>query len=282
MATDTTEVESPDFSKPWKFSDVVLVVEEQKFHVHRAILAFWSPVFEKMFTSEFQEKEKNEIPLPGKKASEIRELLSFAYPSLTGKAITAENCYFLLKLALEYQMVTIAESCENFMVDRIKAKPKDSILSDLVFAQTFKLEKLKLASGEQAHCLSLEELKKDEMYEQVQPENLKEIKEGIITRLQRELEGAKGESQLMQRTIDDMKKLNAGVKSDSLRQLDYVTKVLLNHAASKEQFSYIGCTDTDSYLRALKCDRSRKTCTCESLGEASEYLVLLKRSLECL
>ena len=47
-----------------------------------------------------------------------------------------------------------------------------------------------------------------------------------------------------------MKKLNAGVKTNSLRQLDYGTKCLLNHmhAASKEQFSYIGCTDTDSYL----------------------------------
>ena len=33
----------PDFSKPWKCSDVVLVVEDQKFHVHRYTLAMWSP-----------------------------------------------------------------------------------------------------------------------------------------------------------------------------------------------------------------------------------------------
>ena len=64
-----------DFLEPWKLSDVILLVEDQKFHVHRSILAFWSPVFEKMFTSGFKEKNNDEIPLPGKKASEILHLL---------------------------------------------------------------------------------------------------------------------------------------------------------------------------------------------------------------
>ena len=54
MATVKGKDESPDFSQPWKFSDVVLVVEDKKLHVHRAVLALCSPVFEKMFTSEFQ------------------------------------------------------------------------------------------------------------------------------------------------------------------------------------------------------------------------------------
>ena len=62
-----------DFSQPWKFSDVVLVVEEERLHVHRAVLAIASPVFEKMFTLEFQEKDKNEIPLPGKSSTEIKD-----------------------------------------------------------------------------------------------------------------------------------------------------------------------------------------------------------------
>ena len=46
----------PDFSEPWLFSDVVFVVEDKKFHVHRYVLAQWSPVFETMFSSEFKEK----------------------------------------------------------------------------------------------------------------------------------------------------------------------------------------------------------------------------------
>ena len=66
--TNDSLVGLPDFSEPWKFSDVVLVVEDQKFHVHRSTLSIWSPVFETMFTSMFKEKNINEIPLPGKKA----------------------------------------------------------------------------------------------------------------------------------------------------------------------------------------------------------------------
>ena len=179
-----SEVESPDFSQPWKLSDLVLVVEEERFHVHRALLAFWSPVFEKMFTSEFQEKDKSEVPLPGKKASEIKEMLMLIYPSLTERQITDENCYFLLKLAHEYQMEAIVNRCEDFMAENVNVERKESALANLVFAQTYGLEKLKLASMNQAYGFSLEDLKQDELFDQIEPDNLQEITEGIIKRLQ--------------------------------------------------------------------------------------------------
>jgi len=64
------------FSSPWHFSDVVLIVEERRFHVHKGTLSMWSPVFETMFTSEFLEKTALEIPLPGKRADEVEVLLN--------------------------------------------------------------------------------------------------------------------------------------------------------------------------------------------------------------
>ena len=67
--------DSLDFSKPWQFSDVVLVVEEDRFHVHRNILGMWSEVFTTMFTAEFKEKTARDVPLPGKKSSHIKEML---------------------------------------------------------------------------------------------------------------------------------------------------------------------------------------------------------------
>ena len=140
------EVTSLDFSQPWKLSDLVLVVEKERFHVHRAILAFWSPVFEKMFTAEFQEKDANEVPLPGKKASQIKEMLLLIFPSVTEREITEENGYFLLKLAHEYQMEAIVKRCEDFMAENVNVKRKESVLANLVFAQTYELEKLRLAS----------------------------------------------------------------------------------------------------------------------------------------
>ena len=205
--------ESQDFTQPWKFSDVVLVVEDQKFHVHRAVLAVCSPVFEEMFTSEFQgngakqhvhravrtvrspvfegmctsEFQGNgekEIPIPGKMASEIMELLQIIYPSVEEK-LTEENCYRLLRLADEYKMMAIVHRCETFIVEKIN-KSKQEVLVELVFAQTYNLQKLKRKCIQQAQYISLEELKNDNVYDQIHFENIKEIMEGIIIRLRNE------------------------------------------------------------------------------------------------
>ena len=236
--------ESQDFTQPWKFSDVVLVVEDQKFHVHRAVLAVCSPVFEEMFTSEFQWNgqkehvdrsvfavrrspvfEKNftsefqwwnggrqhlhravravrspvceemftptfqgngqkEIPIPGKMASEIMELLQIIYPSVEEK-LTEENCYRLLRLADEYKMKAIVHRCETFIVEKIN-KSKQEVLVELVFAQTYNLQKLKRKCIQQAQCFTLEELKNDNVYDQIHFENIKDIMEGIILRLRNE------------------------------------------------------------------------------------------------
>ena len=50
-----------------------------KQHLHRAVRAVRSPVCEEMFTSEFQGNGQKEIPIPGKMASEIMELLQIIY-----------------------------------------------------------------------------------------------------------------------------------------------------------------------------------------------------------
>ena len=78
---------SPDFSSPWHFSDVVLVVEGTKFYVHKSTLSMWSPVFEKMFTSPFAERSANEIPLPGKRQNEIEVLLRLIYSNGTRQQV---------------------------------------------------------------------------------------------------------------------------------------------------------------------------------------------------
>ena len=67
------------FSEPWEDSDLVLVVEDKRFHVHRQILSLHSPVFKAMLKSQFKEATANEIPLPGKKANEILSFLKQLY-----------------------------------------------------------------------------------------------------------------------------------------------------------------------------------------------------------
>ena len=194
MADKESNCEPQDFTQPWKFSDVVLVVEGEKLHVHRAVLALCSPVFETMLTSEFQEKEKKEISLPGKKANEVKELLQVIYPTVERKPpdeIKVENCHYLLSLAHEYQMAAITQRCEDFIVKIMKesfsVKKDPDIIAELVFAQTYNLKKLKQASIELAQSLALPELKKQKGYNEIDPENLQEIMERMITRLQSQL-----------------------------------------------------------------------------------------------
>ena len=67
-----------DFTKPWRSSDVIFLVDEQ-FYVHRWVLAMWSPVFEKMFISNFSERKETEISFPNKASAEFKEILAMVY-----------------------------------------------------------------------------------------------------------------------------------------------------------------------------------------------------------
>ena len=143
---------------------------------------------------EFQEKEKKEISLPGKKANEVKELFQVIYPTVERKPpdeIKDENCHYLLSLAHEYQIEAISQRCEDFIVKTMKesfsAKKNPDIIAELVFAQTYNLKKLKQASIELAQSLTLPELKKQKGYDEIHSENLQEIMESMITRLQSQL-----------------------------------------------------------------------------------------------
>ena len=213
MAQANAPAYPTDFLEPWKLSDVVLVVEDQKFHVHRSILVYWSPVFEKMFTSEFKEKNKDEIPLPGKKASEIKQLLYMLYPSLEEKQVTKTNCYFLLELAHEYRIESIVEKCQSFMVVMVKEKMEDDVLAMLIYGQKYQLKTLISACIDGARRLSLEQLKQHK--KEIEPDNYLQIAEGIIQRLE---------------TLETQCKK---VKEGSLRCLDRVCESLYRHARAK-------------------------------------------------
>ena len=43
-----------DFARPWDLSDLAFVVEGQRIHVSKTVLAMWSPVMKAMFTDDFK------------------------------------------------------------------------------------------------------------------------------------------------------------------------------------------------------------------------------------
>ena len=127
------------FSQPWKGSNLILLVEGIKFHVHRGVLILCSPVFEAMLSSNFKEKSANEIPLPGKVADENVQLLEAIYPDRKFP-VTKENCSLLLRLSNEYQIGVLKADCENYVNAWCeKDMTKDEAIEVIVLSQTYPL-----------------------------------------------------------------------------------------------------------------------------------------------
>lgn len=158
------ELGKPEFSKPWTLTDVILVVEDEKFHVHRSMLAMWSPVFEKMFTLDFKEKHLEEVPLSEKKASEIREMLLVMY--VKTKPVTENNVFFLLELAQEYQMDQLRHLCEECLIGKTT---KSQAIAFLVLAQRYGLDRLAEVCITRGANLSLQEIHNHEKYSDLDP-----------------------------------------------------------------------------------------------------------------
>ena len=189
-----------DFSKPWEHSDVVLVVEEDRFHVHRCILGMWSEVFSTMFSAQFKEKTAEEVPLPGKKSNQIKEMLLVIYPT-SSKPIDESNYAFLLDLAKEYMMAKITEKCESYLIGRLGSPQsytgacgtcgngrdyvkKGNCLELLVIAQNYGLDSLETACIQRAKRIRFAVMKKDNNFDKICVRNYRKIVEGMLTRME--------------------------------------------------------------------------------------------------
>ena len=81
-------------------SDVILEVEGRQLHANRAVLAHYSPVFRKMFFSDFNEKSKNIVPLPGKTYDDMVTFFNVLFPrTATSKPLISGNSSYSLFLA---------------------------------------------------------------------------------------------------------------------------------------------------------------------------------------
>ena len=85
-----TAAKSP-FERPDKTSDVTFIVEGKELHFCKSFLAASSPVFEKMFSSDFKEKESSAIPLPDKTYEEMDIFLQQFHPAYFWKLINGQH-----------------------------------------------------------------------------------------------------------------------------------------------------------------------------------------------
>jgi len=111
-----------DFAERKPTRNLGLKVKEQIFWVSREGLAELSPVFETLLYGSFQEAANNIVPLPGKKAKEILELLRCSFrtgPNL--KPVDDRNVPLLIKLADEYQIAHLMNECTEVLKKQIPA-----------------------------------------------------------------------------------------------------------------------------------------------------------------
>ena len=103
------------FASQWKESDLILVVEDTEFHVHRSILMLQSPVFKAMFSGHFKEATQDKITLEGKTSADMLQFLKLLYPANMIKkpliSFTGENVLKILALADEYQAEDVLNEC---------------------------------------------------------------------------------------------------------------------------------------------------------------------------
>ena len=191
----------PDFSEPWLLSDVVLAVEEKKIHVHRSMLALWSPVFAKMFTAQFKEQTADEIPLPEKKASEIKEMLQVIYPNI-GKEVHEGNYLSLLNLAKEYMMTKLTKKCEIFLVGKLQ---NSHCLEYLDVAQAYELKELEEACIKKAKSESFDVLKRHRVYEEINYSNYRALAEAKLTEMENTLAKMKKENERLSDQVELLK-----------------------------------------------------------------------------
>lgn len=142
MATNVQFEQSPT-------TDLTLVVEDKKLFVNRSLLMIASPVFNKMLTADFKEKDAQEINLPGKKAFDVEAFLRCIYPDIM-EEIDNTNVYRVLPLAEEYQCHKLKEKCENYLVHMVyeKGKPLKPAIRCMLMSLTYDLKKLLEASAD--------------------------------------------------------------------------------------------------------------------------------------
>jgi hypothetical protein len=131
-SSDESENREEDniFSQPWNKSDVVLVVGERTFHVHRAILSLQSPVFTTMFNGNFKDATQEKIELKDENCEAMLQFLKLLYPNnmLDGDkgevGIKDENIFKILKIADKYAAVNIIKQC---MKETKSLKPENTL-----------------------------------------------------------------------------------------------------------------------------------------------------------
>ncbi|XP_059923703.1 kelch-like protein 26 isoform X1 [Gadus macrocephalus] len=118
--------------------DVVLAVNEERFQVHKAVLASCSDYFRAMFTGGMRESNQDTIELQGLSARGLKHIIDFAYSSEV--TLDLDCIQDVLGAAVFLQMVPVVELCEEYLKSAMSV---ETCLNIGQMASSFNLASLK-------------------------------------------------------------------------------------------------------------------------------------------
>ncbi|CAO4367773.1 unnamed protein product [Caenorhabditis nigoni] len=118
------------------YSDVVLIVENEKFYTSKWFLACQSKYFQTLLLGKFKESGTAEINLEEINASDFQNFLEVLYgePAIDDETVTG-----IIQLADMYDTPTVIRQCEEFLIE----KSEKSIKEKLELAAKYDMRKLK-------------------------------------------------------------------------------------------------------------------------------------------
>ncbi|EFP09884.1 hypothetical protein CRE_21325 [Caenorhabditis remanei] len=151
-----------------EFSDVVLVVNEQKFCVLKLYLAAHSPYFKALFMGNFKDSKKSEIKLTGIGADDFQKYLELLYGE---HPINEHTCEGLLLVADMLDTPLVRRKCEKFLLE----KTEKTLKKKLELSARYNLETLK------KKCL--DDIKSIDDLEDVLPGNVQDLDKSLMGEL---------------------------------------------------------------------------------------------------
>lgn len=255
-----------EFCKPWYRSDVILLVEDRKFHVHKNTLVLWSPVFDSLIKARKTVGEV--VELPKKKAKEIYELLLVIYNLQT---VNSQNIMFLLKLAKEFEIEKVLYLCNTFLLG--VEKPDLKCINFLLLAEHYGLDDVKQQCLELATSSSLQHLRTSNKFEELSMESKFNIAEMMILRKEGFIEDLKRKSFKLLQTVylTGHEKFVSDMQPSIRRPFVYSCRKKSTHSLLKEN----GKTLPRSY--DIACTTCRATT--ENWARKKEHVCPLNREI---
>lgn len=106
--------------QPSDQNDTILLVEGKRMHVNKAVLTYHSDYFRSLFTSNFKEKQMDEVPIEDVSFEDMGLLLSMIIP--LGSFPNDETCEKVLELADRFLMSSVKYQVEHFLINYSKIK----------------------------------------------------------------------------------------------------------------------------------------------------------------